>query len=109
MATAEDGSGPGDRHLALLCKALGNPVRVAILRYVLHHPDCIGNEILLHMPDDGPHAQSTLSQHLRLLREVGLLDAYSDGAAVCYRVNSERIGWLREQLGAMHQVPAGGR
>lgn len=87
-----------DNSLAQICKALGNPVRVSILRYVQHHPNCIGNEILLHLPDDGPHAQSTLSQHLRLLRDVGLLDAYSDGAAVCYRVNAERIAWLREAL-----------
>jgi DNA-binding transcriptional ArsR family regulator len=90
-----------DQALAQLCKALGNPVRVAILRYVLQHPDCIGNEILLHLPDDGPHAQSTLSQHLRQLREVGLLDSYSDGAAVCYRVNPERIAWLREELAVL--------
>lgn len=102
MATAEGEPEIGDRHLAMLCKALGNPVRVTILRYVLHHPDCIGNEILLHLPPDAPQAQSTLSQHLRQLREVGLLDAYSDGAAVCYRVNGERIGWLREQLAGMH-------
>lgn len=101
MATAEGEPEIGDRRLALLCKALGSPVRVSIVRYVLHHPDCIGNEILLHLPADGPHAQSTLSQHLRQLREVGLLEAYSDGAAVCYRVNAERIGWLREQLGRM--------
>lgn len=101
MATAEGEPAPGDKHLALLCKALGNPVRVAILRYVLQHPDCIGNQILLHLPEHGPHAQSTLSQHLRQLREVGLLDAYSDGSAVCYRVNSGRVAWLREQLGGM--------
>jgi DNA-binding transcriptional ArsR family regulator len=87
--------------LAQICKALGNPVRVTIIRYVLDHPDCIGNEILLHLPDDGPHAQSTLSQHLRQLRDVGLLEAYSDGAAVCYRVNSERIAWLCGELGAL--------
>lgn len=101
MATAEGQPAIGDRHLAMLCKALGNPVRVSILRYVLHHPNCIGNEILLHLPEDGPHAQSTLSQHLRQLRESGLLEAYSDGAAVCYRVNGDRIAWLREALGRM--------
>jgi DNA-binding transcriptional ArsR family regulator len=101
MTTADGEPAVGDRQLALLCKALGNPVRVSILRYVLHHPNCIGNEILLHLPEDGPHAQSTLSQHLRQLREAGLLEAYSDGAAVCYRVNGDRIGWLREQLAGM--------
>ncbi len=90
-----------DQALAQLCKALGNPIRVTILRYVLDHPDCIGNEILLHLPDDGPHAQSTLSQHLRQMRAADLLDAYSDGAAVCYRVNGERIGWLCAALAAL--------
>lgn len=98
MAKVEADPARCDHSLAQVCKALGNPARVSILRYVLRHPDCIGNEILLHMPDDGPHAQSTLSQHLRQLRDVGLLDAYSDGAAVCYRVNGERIAWLREAL-----------
>lgn len=90
-----------DHALAQICKALGNPVRVAILRYVLRHPGCIGNEILLHLPDDGPHAQSTLSQHLRQLREAGLLDAQSDGSAVCYHVSTERLAWLRAELGEL--------
>jgi DNA-binding transcriptional ArsR family regulator len=101
MARIADDPVRGDVTLAQLCKALGSPVRVAILRYVLHHPDCIGNEILLHLPDDGPHAQSTLSQHLRQLREVGLIEGYSDGAAVCYRVRPERIAWLREELSGL--------
>jgi ArsR family transcriptional regulator, arsenate/arsenite/antimonite-responsive transcriptional repressor len=90
---------PYDRDLAHICKALGSPVRVQIMRYVLTHPGCIGNEILLHMPDDGPHAQSTISQHLRVLREVGLLEAQGDGPAVCYWVNATRLTWLRAQLG----------
>jgi ArsR family transcriptional regulator, arsenate/arsenite/antimonite-responsive transcriptional repressor len=101
MLKAEAEPAQVDHALAQICKALGNPVRVTILRYVQLHPDCIGNEILLHLPDDGPHAQSTLSQHLRQLRDVGLLDAYSDGAAVCYRVNAQRITWLKEALGGL--------
>jgi ArsR family transcriptional regulator len=98
-----------DHRLALICKALGSPVRVQILRYVLDHPGCIGNEILLHMPDDGPHAQSTISQHLRVLREVGLLEARDDGAAVCYWVCGERLAWLRGRLGDLEAAVAGAR
>jgi predicted transcriptional regulator len=107
MKTAEPES--GDRHLALICKALGSPVRVQILRYVLDHPGCIGNEILLHMPDDGPHAQSTISQHLRVLREAGLLAGRDDGAAVCYWVCAERLAWLREHLANLQGAMSGAR
>ncbi|MCU0490450.1 MAG: ArsR family transcriptional regulator [Chloroflexaceae bacterium] len=87
-----------DRELADVCKALGSWVRVQIMHYVLRHPNCIGNEILLHLPDDAPHAQSTLSQHLRVLRDAGLLEAEGDGPAVCYRVNRERLAWVQQQL-----------
>lgn len=87
-----------DQRLSQICKALGCRVRVQILRYVTNHPNCIGNDILLHLPEDGPHAQSTLSQHLRVLRNAGLLDAEGDGPAVCYRVNHISLEWVRMQI-----------
>jgi len=87
-----------DLHLSHVCKALSNPVRVQIVRYVLAHPNCIGNDILLHLPKEGPHAQSTLSRHLRVLRNAGLLDASADGSAVCYRVNRSCLTWLSVQF-----------
>jgi DNA-binding transcriptional ArsR family regulator len=91
--TADD-----DMYLCQVCKALGSPVRVQIIRYVLEHPNCIGNDILLHLPEDGPHAQSTLSRHLRVLRNVGVLHAEADGSAVCYHVNRSMLEWLSGQL-----------
>jgi ArsR family transcriptional regulator, arsenate/arsenite/antimonite-responsive transcriptional repressor len=87
-----------DQTLAQVCKALGCVVRIQILRYVLEHPDCIGNEILLHLPDGSPRAQSTLSQHLRVLRNAGLLEAFEDGSAICYRVNQEQLAWINRAL-----------
>lgn len=87
-----------DAELARVCKALSIPVRVQIMRYVLGHPGCIGNQILLNLPADAPHAQSTLSQHLRVLLDAGLLDAYGDGPAVCYHVSAPCLSWLRDQL-----------
>jgi DNA-binding transcriptional ArsR family regulator len=87
-----------DLRLCLICKALGNPVRVQIVRYVLEHPNCIGNDILLHLPENGPHAQSTLSRHLRVLRKASVLEAEADGAAMCYRVNRNCLMWLSTQL-----------
>ncbi len=108
MATAHQHAlEPDDRRLALICKALSNPVRVQILRYVLRHPGCIVNQILLHMPEDGPHAQSTISQHLRVLRDAGLIETYDDGAAVCHHVNPASLAWLREYLGQLQDGDGG--
>ncbi|HWQ12224.1 MAG TPA: metalloregulator ArsR/SmtB family transcription factor [Roseiflexaceae bacterium] len=84
-----------------LCKALANPVRLEIVRFVQQHPRCIGNEILLHLPDETARAQSTLSQHLKILCAAGLLEAEPDGSATCYVLNQEQLDWLREQLAAM--------
>jgi ArsR family transcriptional regulator, arsenate/arsenite/antimonite-responsive transcriptional repressor len=96
MATAHVQQDDGE--LVRVCKALSSPVRVQIVRYILRHPGCIGNEILLNLPANAPHAQSTVSQHLRVLRDARLIEAHDDGAAVCYRVNAHCLGWLREQL-----------
>jgi DNA-binding transcriptional ArsR family regulator len=87
--------------MARICKALGNPVRLQIVRYIVHHPDCIGNDILLHLPEEGPHAQSTLSRHLRVLREASLIDAREDGAAMCYSINHSSLEWLCQQLNVL--------
>ncbi len=87
-----------DERLYWMFKALGNPVRLQIVRFVQQHPRCIGNDILLHLPDAVARAQSTLSQHLKILRDAGLIEAECDGTATCYVVNHEQLGWLREQL-----------
>ena len=79
-------------------KALGNPVRLQIVRFVQHNPRCICNDILLHLPDDVARAQSTLSQHLKILRDAALIEAENDGSATCYRLNNEQMAWLHEQL-----------
>lgn len=88
-----------DQRLYCMLKALGNPVRLQIVRFVRQHPRCIGNEILLQLPDDVARAQSTLSQHLKILRTSGLLDAECEGPATCYALNRESLDWLRDQMG----------
>jgi DNA-binding transcriptional ArsR family regulator len=87
-----------DERLYRMLKALGNPVRLQIVRFVQQRPRCIGNDILLHLPDEMARAQSTLSQHLKVLCSAGLLESECDGPATCYAINHECVGWLREQL-----------
>jgi DNA-binding transcriptional ArsR family regulator len=87
-----------DQRFYLILKALGNPVRLQIVRYVQEHPRCIGNQIQLQLPNDVARAQSTLSQHLKILRDAGLIEAECDGAAISYRLNQRCLEWLHEQL-----------
>lgn len=90
-----------DKRLHQVLKALGNPVRLQIVRFVQQNPRCIGNQIQLHMPNNAVRAQSTLSQHLKILRDAGLITAWCDGTAMCYVVNEDSFSWLREQLADM--------
>ena len=99
MATAR--CDQNDQRLYMILKALGNPVRLQIVRFVQKHPRCIGNQIQLQLPDDVARAQSTLSQHLKILRDAGLIKARGDGAATSYVVDDESLAWLREQLADM--------
>ncbi len=90
-----------DERFAAMCRALANPVRLAIVRYVWHHPRCIGNQIQLHLPPRMARAQSTLSQHLKILCAAGLLHAEADGPATCYVLNHEQFDWLCRKIGAL--------
>ena len=87
-----------DQRFYLILKALGNPVRLQIVRYVHEHPRCIGNQIQLQLPDEVARAQLTLSQHLKILRDAGVIEAECDGAATCYVLNQRSLDWLHEQL-----------
>ena len=87
-----------DQRLYHILKALGNPVRLQIVRFVQMHPRCIGNQIQLQLPNDVARAQSTLSQHLKILRDAGVIEAECDGTAICYVLNPHIFDWLREQL-----------
>jgi DNA-binding transcriptional ArsR family regulator len=80
--------------LAKMLKALGNPVRFQIMETLAERKSCITNEIV----ETTPLAQSTVSQHLKVLREAGLIEGEIDGPATCYGINVEGVRWLKEQI-----------
>lgn len=80
----------GRQELAALAKALGHPARVRILRILLARQACVCGEIVHELP----LAQATVSQHLKVLRESGLVQGEIDGPRVCYCVNRERLELL---------------
>ena len=83
-----------DQLLADRLKALAHPARLAILRVLANRGRCVCGEVVEVMP----LAQATVSQHLKILRDAGLIEAECDGAATCYMLNQHSLDWLHEQL-----------
>src|SRR6185503_9453380 len=79
--------GRADRELAVLAKALGHPARVAIVRMLLATGDCVCGDIV----DRLPLAQATVSQHLKVLKDAGIIRGEIDTPRVCYCIAPEAI------------------
>lgn len=86
-----DDPAEADAQLARLAKALAHPVRVGILRILLRAEGCIVGDIV----DQLPLAQSTVSQHLKQLKEAGLIRGEVDGPRVCYCVEPGTVALLK--------------
>lgn len=86
--------GDPDETLAAMAKALGHPMRVRILRILLEREECVCGEIC----EELPIAQSTVSQHLKVLRGAGLIHGEVDGPRVCYCADPTRLEHLKVLL-----------
>jgi DNA-binding transcriptional ArsR family regulator len=86
-----------DEELAALAKALGHPARVQILRLLVRRAACICGDIV----DELPLAQSTVSQHLKVLKEAGLVRGEIDGPRVCYCIEPRAIRRLKSLIGSL--------
>ena len=83
-----------EERLSLMMKALGNPVRMQIILYMQENPQCITGDIV----DVLPIAQATVSQHLKVLREAGLICGTIEGPAVSYCLDVDGFRWLKNQV-----------
>jgi len=92
--------------IAKFAKALSHPARVAIIHLLLQKQSCICGDIV----EDLPIAQSTVSQHLKELKESGLIKGNIDGASICYCVDTEVLqkanNVLNTLLSASAQPPS---
>ena len=93
-ARAAIGPTSSDGELAALAKALGHPARVAILRRLLAQGECVCGEIVQGLP----LAQATVSQHLKVLKEAGLIAGEVDGPRVCYCVDPKAVKRIKELI-----------
>ena len=86
-----------DAELATLAKALGHPARVRILRLLARKNTCICGEIV----DELDLAQSTVSQHLKVMKEAGLVQGEVDGPRVCYCISPRVLRRLKALVGGL--------
>jgi len=83
--------------LATTCKALSHPARLAILQTLALRGTCICGELV----DVMPLSQATVSQHLKILKNAGLITGETDGQRSCYCINTPNVRVLREKFGLL--------
>lgn len=86
-----------DERLAAMTKALGHPVRVRILRLLAERHACVTGDVVAELP----LAQSTVSEHLRILRDAGLIQGEIEGARTSYCVNAAGLAALKSAIDAL--------
>lgn len=74
-----------ENNMARYARALGHPARIAILNVIIKNQACICGEIV----DELPFSQSTVSQHLKELKDVGLIKGEIEGTRVCYCIDEK--------------------
>jgi len=83
--------------LARVAKAIAHPARVAILQYLLKTNTCINGDLVQELG----LAQATISQHLRELKEIGIIQGTIEGVSVCYCIDP--FQWVKIQ-GLFHSL-----
>jgi ArsR family transcriptional regulator len=86
-----------EERLTQMMKALGHPARMQIIRFLNENPQCFTGDIV----DVLPLAQATVSQHLKVLKEAGIICGTIEGPATSYCLNDGNIAWLKQQMGVL--------
>ena len=97
MTVAVEGPAALEQGVALLAKALGHPARVRIMRLLLTHDACYCGQLV----DELSLAQATVSQHLKVLKEAGLIVGEIEGLRTCYCASRARLVELHDLVGLM--------
>jgi len=88
---------PDDETLAAMAKAVAHPARLAILQLLTHRETCATGDVVAELP----LAQSTVSEHLRILREAGLIQGEIEGPRTRYCVNATGLAILKAGINAL--------
>ena len=93
-----------DIRIAGYAKALAHPARIAILKLLIDKKACICGDIV----DELPLSQSTVSQHLKELKQAGLIKGDIEGAKVCYCIDDKEWKAAKDRLDQLFDSYSGG-
>lgn len=81
-------------HLAVTLKALAHPARIAILQHIIRQNACICNDLV----EELGLAQATISQHLKELKNIGIIKGNIEGTSVCYCIDESIWMQIKNEL-----------
>lgn len=80
--------------MALITKAFGHPARIAIIEYLSENERCACNELVDHIP----LSQATISQHLKELKNVGIITSKVIGNSILYCINDQSFKEIKQEF-----------
>lgn len=86
--------------IATIAKALGHPARIAIIEYLMKVNECICGDIVNELP----LAQATVSQHLKELKNAGIIQGSIEGNSICYCIDEKTIEILNAYFSKIIQT-----
>ena len=85
--------------IALLLKAIAHPARIAIIEYLLKKEECICNDLVNHLP----LSQPTVSQHLKELKNAGIIKGSIEGTSICYCLDEKSMEFIENYFVVMNK------
>ena len=86
--------------MAAIAKALAHPARIAIIQFLAHRKECMCGDIVNELP----LSQSTVSQHLKELKNAGLIKGNIDGPSICYCINDKAWEMAKKSIVSLFEL-----
>ncbi len=95
---------PEQNRLAKMAKALGHPARIAILEYLIGKESCVCGDIV----EELPLSQATVSQHLKAMKEAGIIRGEIEGTFRCYCIDAKECARFFQGIKSLISKACGG-
>ena len=90
----------GEARTVAMLRAIAHPARFRIVKLLAARQTCVCGDIV----DELPLAQSTVSEHLKVLKDAGIVRGTIDGPNTCYCLEPKALAWLKKEFGALSEA-----